>query len=197
MSWLDPNVLLDAGFQLSFGAMLGIVLISPHINTLLEQLRIPTYLRLAISASFGAQTVTLPLALLLTGRVSLVSSLATLCIDIALLPLMIAGLLTGVIGTFLPADSIYHRPCGLALRGLYDLVCEALGLDSTGIYSLNGVSVASVIIYYITLGSALWLARARMRGDLTWFATVDRRAVSLAFVALAAWATLIQLVLVR
>jgi competence protein ComEC len=197
MSLLDPNVLMDAGFQLSFGAMLGIVLVSPHLNSALERLRVPALLRLPVSASLGAQAVTLPLTLLLTGRVSLVSSLATLCIDFALLPLMITGIITGIIGTVLPAIASIIGLSAWIFAGWMIVCVKFWASFPLASISLSGVGVESAIIYYVTLGSALWLVRARVRGDLTWFAALDRRAVALAFVGLAAWATLIQLVFVR
>jgi hypothetical protein len=43
--------------------------------------------------------VTAPLLALTTGQVSLVSPLATLLVDFALLPLMVAGMLTAILGS--------------------------------------------------------------------------------------------------
>ena len=98
MSLVDPNLLLDVGFLLSFAAMLGLVQVSPLLLAGLSKLRVPELLGVPLSASLGAQLTTAPLILLLTGRFSTVSPLATLTTEFMLLPLMIAGIAGGLIG---------------------------------------------------------------------------------------------------
>ncbi len=102
MGLINPYVLADGGFQLSFGALLGITLLSPHIYRAMKRIRVPGYLALPFATSFGAQVATFPLVILLTGRLSLVSPLATLTTELSLLPLMVVGIFTGVVGIFVP-----------------------------------------------------------------------------------------------
>lgn len=112
MTAVNPYTLADAGFQLSFGAMLGIALLSPYMYRAMRRVRVPALLALAFSTSLGAQAATLPLTALLIGRVSTVSLLATLCIDVALLPLMIMGIVTGIVGALVPPVGVV---CGFAV----------------------------------------------------------------------------------
>jgi competence protein ComEC len=99
MSLLDPRVLLDGGFELSFCAMLGIILLSPRIGATLMRMKCPRALAAALSTSIAAQIFTLPLGAWLTGRLSLVGLPATMVVDLALLPLMLTGMVTGALGT--------------------------------------------------------------------------------------------------
>ena len=55
MSLLDPEVLQDAGFQLSFCAMLGIAFVSPHILDRMSKLRVPPLLALPLATGLGAR----------------------------------------------------------------------------------------------------------------------------------------------
>ncbi|MDQ5823979.1 MAG: ComEC family competence protein [Chloroflexota bacterium] len=98
MSVLDPDLLLDVGFLLSFAAMIGLVQVSPLVLSVLDKARVPQLLSVPLSASIGAQLSTAPLILLLTGRFSTVSPLATLTTEFMLLPLMLAGIAGGLAG---------------------------------------------------------------------------------------------------
>src|SRR5688500_14014326 len=95
MTLIDPDLLADGGFQLSFMATIGITYIAPHFYALLNLIRVPTFINLPVSASFGAQAAVTPLAALLTHEISFVSLPATLMAEISLLPLMITGILAG------------------------------------------------------------------------------------------------------
>ena len=113
LSLLDPGVLLDVGFQLSFCAVLGIGLLadpmSLRLRTLLERFlppsrahRLHDYLNEPLIVSFAAQVTTLPLAALYFGRLSLVALPVNLLIVPAQPVILITGLLAVACGTLLP-----------------------------------------------------------------------------------------------
>lgn len=104
MVLVDPYVLADAGFQLSYLAMLGITTLAPSIYELSKRIRLPAALGLPVATTLAAQAATLPLGILLTGQFSVISPLATLTADISLLPLMLSGIVTAFIG-LVPAVS--------------------------------------------------------------------------------------------
>ena len=72
MVLLDPYVLADAGFQLSFLAMLGITTLAPPIYEFSKKMRLPTALGLPVATTLAAQAATLPLGILLTGQFSVI-----------------------------------------------------------------------------------------------------------------------------
>lgn len=109
MVFLDPDVILDAGFQLSFLAMWGLVVFSPSVSDALQRIAIgrlhfPRLLAYPLAVGISAQIATLPLIMVISGQFSLVSLFASMTADITLVPLMMAGIFTasfGSIGFFL------------------------------------------------------------------------------------------------
>lgn len=77
-----PSLLrFDAGFQLSFAAVLGIIYIKPLIDKLFKiNASRSYYLRSLVSLSLAAQVTTLPLVIYYFGRLSLVAVLANVLI---------------------------------------------------------------------------------------------------------------------
>lgn len=104
LSLLDPNVLLDIGFQLSFFAVLGLGLFADPLSGLfrrwLDRRFAPasadllhTALNEPLIVSVAAQIATLPLIVLYFGRLSLV----TLPVNILIVPVQAAVLLLGLL----------------------------------------------------------------------------------------------------
>lgn len=109
MLWWNPAQLFQVGFQLSFSAIVGIVLFTSYLERLWE---LPTVIVRkawsAMAASTGAQLGTLPLSLyhfgqfptyfLLSGTVVILSAFAIMCLG------LLHGLVAGVGGDTLLAD---------------------------------------------------------------------------------------------
>ena len=86
-----PSSIADVGFQLSFGATLGILLLTP---VLVERLpALPLRLELALAASLAAQIAITPLLVFHFNRLAP----AALILNLAAVPLSAAVLLTGVL----------------------------------------------------------------------------------------------------
>ena len=110
----DPNVLQDLGFQLSFCAVLGLVLfadpLSDGLKRLLERL-LPGRLARALHgllveplvATIAAQITTLPLTILYFGKLSLVALPVNLLIVPAQAALLVLGLVAVAVFVFVPA----------------------------------------------------------------------------------------------
>lgn len=84
--FITPLSLFSVGFQLSVCAIGGISVLSGNINYLMRKIKIPTKLRGAASASFGAQLGTMPIMLANFGYLSG----AGLLLNIVLIPLFSA-----------------------------------------------------------------------------------------------------------
>ncbi len=117
LSVIDPNVLLDIGFQLSFCAVLGLALfadpLSQRFAALLDRwlpailvTPLHSFLNEPLIVSFAAQVATMPLIILYFGRLSLVA----LPVNLLIVPIQSAVLLLGlaavVVSVFAPALSI-------------------------------------------------------------------------------------------
>ena len=110
MAAFSPLMLrYDVGFQLSFLALLGIVLFSPWISRVFR--RLPPILSETLTMTFAAQAAVLPLLLSSFGQVSLVAPLSNLLVVPAMeivMPWSIAAAIAGV--TWLPFGQLVALP---------------------------------------------------------------------------------------
>ncbi len=82
MLWVDPDTLLDVGFQLSFAAMLGILLFQKQIERLIRfRWTVLQSLWSGIAVSLAAQIMTLPLVVYYFHYVATTSIWATLVLS--------------------------------------------------------------------------------------------------------------------
>ncbi|HYP18461.1 MAG TPA: ComEC/Rec2 family competence protein [Chloroflexia bacterium] len=188
MSLVDPNLLLDVGFLLSFAAMLGLVQVSPLVLQGLSKARLPGLLGVPLSASIGAQLTTAPLVLLLTGRFSTVSPLATLTTEFMLLPLMIAGIAGGFLGAlFGQAGSLLSLLAWPPATWMIESVRWWASLPAASL-EVGQVGLGWIVGYYLLAALLVWWAReGRVRFKL------QPRELALAACAVAAWTVLLGL----
>ena len=151
LSFFDPSVLLNIGFQLSFFAVLGLGLfadpLSYRFRRLLERFLPPaaasvfhSYLNEPLIVSIAAQISTLPLVILYFGRLSLVA----LPVNLLIVPAQAAVLLTGmaavVVDTFVPvlgtllywADLVFLSWTIAVVRGFAQLPLAEVLVDIDG-----------------------------------------------------------------
>jgi competence protein ComEC len=91
MLFLDPKLVLDLGFQLSFMATFGIIFFNPLFSAWFK--RVPALFRNDLSQTLGAQIATLPIIILNFGGYSWVSPIVNLLIVSCLPVLMRLGLI--------------------------------------------------------------------------------------------------------
>jgi competence protein ComEC len=183
---LDPDVLLDAGFQLSFAAMAGISLVSPLLMRALGRLHVPGAVALPVAVSLGAQAATLPLSAMWTGQVSLVSPIATLSGDLAMAPLMISGILAALLA-LAGLGTVAALPAAVSWASAGWLL-ESARLWASVPGASVPVSVEPVLAlgYYAALSACLWVVDMRRAGRKLERAVVMR--VALGVLAIGVWA---------
>lgn len=112
MTIQEPGILLgDIGFQLSFMGMLGIIYLGPRISGWLESRRghyyLPNWLSQTFGETLGAQLAVMPLVAYYFQRISLVFLLPNLLILPLILPPMVLGFLSAILGLlWLPLGQI-------------------------------------------------------------------------------------------
>lgn len=113
LSLLDPSVLLDIGFQLSFLAVLGLSLFTDPLSERFEALLsrfvpphmarpINSFLNEPLIVSFAAQIATLPLIVLYFGRLSLMALPVNLLIVPVQSIILLLGMAAVVVYVFVP-----------------------------------------------------------------------------------------------
>ncbi len=96
-AWNPPSLWFDAGFQLSFLAIIGLTELSGWLDRILRWMPDTLGIRTSLSATLAAQIGTFPLILLLFKRVSVIAPIANLLVA----PLIPLAMLLGFAGTMI------------------------------------------------------------------------------------------------
>ncbi len=154
MSALDPFVLWDAGFQLSFLGTLGIVLFTPFWSRLfrpVERFWLGRHVAEIVAVTLAAETATLPVFALTFQQISFVAPLTNL-LTVPLLALLI------VLGLFLCVTGLFSSFIALAFGWLtypllwYVLAAVAWCERLPGAYLIvSNLNVGIAWLYYSLL----------------------------------------------
>lgn len=109
---LDPRAAADPGWQMSFAAVVGILVAAPRMLDAGLARRVPKALAEALAVTAAATVATAPLIALHFGRVSLVALPANLLAAPAVAPVMWLGLASSAIAQVSPAAA--RLPAALA-----------------------------------------------------------------------------------
>lgn len=152
MLLINPLFLkIDAGFQLSFLACLGIVFLKPILDEWLFRLPNPLNLRDVLTLTFSAQLAVLPLLVFHFGNLSLISPLANLLIVPFLPFLMIAGIVISFVGLIFPAlAKIAAFPAWLLLN-YFIKTMEILSSLPGACFNIGKISWIVLPLYYLVL----------------------------------------------
>lgn len=140
----DPAALLDAGFQLSFAALIGIITLGPRVQAALRGVR-PASVRSAVAVCVAASAATTPLAAYQFGRVAPVGVLASL-FAVPLVGLVVPAVLLSLLAS-LPAVA-----AGQFLAGGAEVLMAALRAVA------NAAAALPLGHGYVTRSTALMLA---------------------------------------
>ncbi|MCK5085722.1 ComEC/Rec2 family competence protein [Candidatus Parcubacteria bacterium] len=160
----DPNLLrYDAGFQLSFLAVLGIIYIYPRFDLCLKKypdhLKIKTMFLITISA----QIATLPIIINSFGNYSVFSVLANILILPFVPIVMIGGIISITAGLVsLSIGQIVAIPISFILSLQLHIINFFAGFD-VGYFSFENVSSLFCLVYYGVLVLGLNFERIKNR----------------------------------
>jgi len=150
---IDPNEFYDAGFQLSFSAVISMALLYPPIEQLINQLSIKNkiirYFILMIGLSLSAQIGTLPFTFYYFSKFSTVSLFANLIVIPAIGLVTGIGIVTLIIAPFFPFLSTYYGAANNIVTGwLFDIINFAGSLKFSYI-SIYDYSLLDSILFYV------------------------------------------------
>ncbi|MBN1179338.1 MAG: ComEC/Rec2 family competence protein [Anaerolineae bacterium] len=167
MTLLNPNTLWDMGFQLSFGATVGLILYTDPLERLATRLlerqigpvqaeRVVGWLSEALLVTTAAQIATLPLMIAAFGQLSLV----TLLTNVLILPVQSALMISGGIATltgmvWLPAGKVLGWIAWLPLIYTIEMVRLTARVPFASV-SLGHVEVWMAWLAYGTIGLLTW-----------------------------------------
>ncbi|MHB1161450.1 MAG: ComEC/Rec2 family competence protein [Chloroflexota bacterium] len=161
MAGLDPYLLFDLGFQLSFLATAGLVLLEPVLRGWFG--RLPGWLAASLSVTLAAQIATLPVLVGSFHILSMVSPLANLLIAPMLPGVMVAGgLAVGLGALFEPAGQLLAPLAWLYLTYLVEVIRWTARLPGA-VISVGSLGFWTVLAYYLLLLVVGFWPAAEMR----------------------------------
>jgi competence protein ComEC len=177
MVGINPQVLWDASFQLSFLAIAGLIFLAPPIMSLgrravkatLGEEGIGVSLASIVSDSFGvtlAATIAVwPVVAHYFGIVSFVAPLATFLALPALAGIIILGALAGLIGLFaLPVAQAIGWIAWLFISYMLFVVSGFASLPISSI-EVGSANTTVILVYYSALAAIVWLGSRKRLGE--------------------------------
>jgi len=153
MILITPELLLDVGFQLSFLATLGIIVIKPLFPAM-------PFVSEDISTTIAAQVATLPILIGAFGKYSLISILVNAIILWTITPLMILGIIAAIASfIFIPIAFLLLTLCKPILW-FFETVVNFFG-SSNFYLDFKGITWPFIAAYYLILLSITLLLRER------------------------------------
>ena len=158
MLLLNPLLLTrDVGFQLSFLAVLGMIVLLPMILSFLPK-KIPA--RELLAMTLAAQVFTLPILIWNFGQISLVSVITNILI-VPIVPLLMGlGFLLMIGGLFQPLGFLLAFPVGVLVQYILWIVDFFAGLPFAAAHTEN-FPVFWLILFYTLVAFFWWKFRSR------------------------------------
>jgi len=160
---INPQILWQVGFQLSFAAVTGIVLLAPIFQRWGARTRAPNVVVDSFSVTLAAILATLPLITHYFGYVSLVGLPATFLALPALPAVIVLSALVGLVGIF---AQVVAQVIGWVAWLFLGYMTGVVGLFADLPYSsweVGGMDAYLVWLYYGLFLAALWLGSKRER----------------------------------
>jgi len=146
--WNPKYLWYDAGFQLSFLAVLGLTELSPHLDRLFQ--RVPKILgiREALQMTIAAQLTAVPLIVVLFGQLSLVAPIANVLVAPAIPPAMLFGFIGTILSTiWFPLGQLFAFLAWACLQWIV-IVATALAYVPFASVETPAVGTMLVVLYY-------------------------------------------------
>ncbi|ORV42816.1 competence protein [Mycolicibacter engbaekii] len=176
---LAPHLAVDIGFALSVVATAALVLIAPVWTARLVERGWPRSLAAAVCVAWAANLVTAPLIAGISGRLSLVSTVANLAVAVLVAPITVLGSAAAVLCGWWPTGAdLLIRFTGPELWWVCAVARWAGGLPAAavpvpgGVGGVVGVGAAAVLVVVCWRWRwCRWGLTALMLGVLAWSVT--------------------------
>ncbi|MBI2635769.1 ComEC/Rec2 family competence protein [Candidatus Peregrinibacteria bacterium] len=157
LAWNPKQMWYDAGFQLSFLALIGVLEISPLLQPCLRRLPERFGVRESFCLTLSAQALASPWILFLFGQLSLIAPLSNLLAPPAVPYAMLMGTISILFGwVWSPIGRASAMLAWLPLQWITG-VAHALGAIPFASLTLTGFTTVWMVIYYAC--TALWVGR--------------------------------------
>ncbi len=158
---INPQILWQVSFQLSFLSVLGLILLAPTFQRWGQKTKAPNVVVDSFAYSLGATLAILPLVAYYFGYISLVGLPATFLVLPAQPGIIVLSALVGFVGLFaLPLAQVIGWVDWLFLGYM---VVVVKGFAALPLSSLEAIAVDAywIWLYYGIFGGAIWLGTRR------------------------------------
>ncbi len=165
---IAPHIMWQIGFQLSFAAVLGLILLAPLFQRWLGSLRLgsihlPNIVVYSSAYSLGAILMTLPLVCYHFGYIPLMGLPATFFAAIVLPYTIVLSALAGFFGlASIPVAQVIGWLDWLFLK-YTTVTVQLFAAFDFAVITVDRFSGLLVFIYYLITGGLLWLVNRRVR----------------------------------
>lgn len=163
--WINPYNIVNSAFWLSFLAMSGIIFVKPLLSddkTILIYIKRPdkkhiTFMQMivfrladSIITGLSITITTLPVVLIISGQVPVISLLLNIIVIPLMSVIMVSGIFTGVAGMFSISTACFFAGAGGYILDFYNMLC---GISSHFKYAVivTGTPENSRIVLYFTV----------------------------------------------
>lgn len=151
----DPAMVFSAAFQLSFIAVLSIILLRPPIERLLLRIHLPDFLSRYLAVTFAANLGTMPMTAFLFGTVSASALLVNPLILWSFCYILPVAFLTAALSVIWPTSAIIVAPgLSLFLDGLMSFLQKFNAVPGSFFYVGNLPGITIVTAYSLLLFAA-------------------------------------------
>ncbi len=160
MLFVNPHLLLDdVGFQLSFLATIGLVMIVPRIEHKFKFIPATGGFREAIVSTIAATIMTLPILILQFGQLSIVSPLVNFLV-LPLVPYAMGfGAVAILVGTVSVKLAAIVSAAAWTCLSVMLYIVRAFGSLSIASISIPGHEIVAALVAILLIGWLIWLYR--------------------------------------
>ena len=163
----NPMELFQAGFLLSFGAVLGIAVILPCFSCLHESKNL---LVRGICASISAQVLTLPVILYYFFQIPLYSVFINLLVLPLTSMLMLSAIISGIAGIISSSLGVFLAGGANYILKIYEMICRLGSSLPKNLITVGRPDTIRIIIYYAAISVFIISAkRLKKKGTLVFF----------------------------
>lgn len=156
---ISPFYIIDLGWQLSFGAFVGVMILAPILTAYFYGDEKPNFLAQVLVETLAAQICTLPILIYCFGQFSILSLVANVLVLPTIPYVMLTTFMTGISVVMLPfLAGIFGWMATMILR-LNLLVMNFFGEISWGFVEIDIGLIGVLVFYVVIIGAGVYMKK--------------------------------------
>lgn len=164
--WINPYNIINFAFWLSFLAMAGIIFVKPLLSddkTILIYIKRPdkkhiTFMQMivfrladSIITGLSITIATLPVVLIISGQVPVISLLLNIIVIPLMSVIMVSGIFTGIAGMFSIGAACFFAGAGGYILDFYNMLCGISSHFKYAVIVTGTPENSRIVLYFVVL----------------------------------------------